>query len=449
MTPARLAAVRALVAVEGGSTTLAAEIDRARRLVTDPRDRGFLVELATGTLRWRNAIDARLEMASGRPTSDLDPQVRAVLRMAIYQLRHLDRVPDHAVVHDAVETIRVLGVVKAAGLVNAVLRAILRNADAAALPVRPPSPSDAASRDAAIRYLSVTLSHPAWLVARWLDRVGFDATERWCLFNNTAPELTVRSAGRLAATELEARLTDAGVAVRRSTHVPDAWHLPAGTLGRLPGDLRAELAVHDEGSQLVAWQVTVTPGQRVLDLCAAPGGKTRVLAQRMDGRGLLVAADWRPSRVKLLKRAVESGPTPVHILRLDAREALPFPPVFDHVLVDVPCSGTGVLRRDPDLKWTREPDDLPRFAEAARLMLDQAFRVLVPGGRLVYATCSSEPVENEDVVADFLSATPEAQPVPVPAPPPLRDEAGHLRTRPWADAMDGYFAAALVRSAAP
>jgi 16S rRNA (cytosine967-C5)-methyltransferase len=444
VTSPRLAAARALLAVETGSTTLAAEIDRARRQVPDPRDRGLLVELATGTLRWRNAIDARLEMASGRSIADLDPRVRAILRIAIYQLRHLDRIPPHAVVHDAVDDVRIIGVSRAAGLVNAVLRAIQRDADAKALPERP---AEGAPREEAVAYLSVALSHPAWLVERWIDRMGFEEAERWCRFNNTAPDLTVRSAGHLTAAQVEAELAGAGVPVSASIHVPGAWHLPPGALGRLPAALRAELAVQDEGSQLVAWQVEPSPGSRVLDLCAAPGGKTRVLADRLAGTGLIVAADWRPSRVRLLQQTVRSAATPVHVLRLDAREPLPFDAVFDHVLVDVPCSGTGVLRRDPDLKWTRQADDLPRFAEAARLMLAEAVKVLAPAGRLVYATCSSEPEENEGVVDGYLA---EGHPVVnVPVPSPLADAQGRLRTRPGTDGMDAYFAAGLARSAAP
>jgi 16S rRNA (cytosine967-C5)-methyltransferase len=446
VTPVRLAAARVLLAVERGGSTLAAEIDRAREGVSDPRDRGLLVELAAGTLRWRNEIDALLRAASGRAIDAIDPRARAVLRTAIYQLRHLDRVPAHAVVHESVETVRAIGVPRAGGFVNAVLRSLQRGAGPDVLPIRPAEPS---RREEALAYLSITLSHPAWLVERWLDRYGFEATERWCQFNNAPPELTIRSAGRLGPDELIARLLEAGVPAAPARYVADAWQLPPGALGRLPPALRAEIAIQDEGSQLVARVVSVEPGQRVLDVCAAPGGKTLLLSAELAGTGLLVASEWRASRIRLLRATVAQAPWPVHLLQLDARRPLPFSSVFDRVLLDVPCSGLGVLRRDPDLKWMRQPGDLAPFGLAALGMLGQAADTVRPGGQLVYATCSSEPEENALVVDAFLRARPGWTSLPAPVPAHLHDAQGHLASRPSADAMDAYFAAVLVRSTSP
>ena len=190
MTNARLAAARTLVALERGRTTLAAELERERPELRDARDRALFLEITAGTLRWRAEVDACLAACSTRPVGDLSPHVRSVLRTAAYQILHLARVPAHAVVSEAVETVRAIGQPPAAGFVNAVLRRLARGSHGRRrLPPRPANPAD---HDASVEYLSITLSHPAWLVSRWLRRVGLDAAEHWCKFNNASPAVTVR-----------------------------------------------------------------------------------------------------------------------------------------------------------------------------------------------------------------------------------------------------------------
>jgi 16S rRNA (cytosine967-C5)-methyltransferase len=446
MTAARLAAVRVLLAVERRDTTLAAELERARRLIADDRDRGLLFELAAGTLRWQNEIDALIAACNQRPPAELQSQVRAVLRMGTYQLRHLDRVPAHAVVHESVELVRALGHTRAAGFVNAVLRTIAR--EPAPLPARPgPDASPAAQ----IAYLTTTLSHPEWLVTRWIDRHGFEAAERWCEFNNRAPDVTVRLLAPRPIEDMVAALRAAGVDAMPAPWVADAIRLPPGGLGRLPPELRDQLFVQDEASQIVALSVGAMPGDRVLDACASPGGKTVLLAARMAGRGLLIASDRRLGRVRLLSATLARAHAHARVVALDAARPLPFGPVFDRVLLDAPCSGLGTLRRDPDLKWSRLPTDLARFAPAQALMLTRAADAVRPGGSLVYATCSSEPEENDQVIAAFLTSRPDfalvrATPGPaVPRGDTLVDDAGFLRTLPFRDGLDAFFAAVLVR----
>jgi 16S rRNA (cytosine967-C5)-methyltransferase len=422
VTSVRLEAARVLLAVDRGTATLGAEIERGRRSLTDARDRALLLELAGGTLRWRQQLDALIAGASRRSVRDIDPRALAVLRMGAYQLRHLERIPAHAVVHESVEVVRALGAPRAAGFVNAVLRSLIRRG--AALPL-PPKARASDPRERQLRYLTITLSHPSWLVERWLDRYGYEATERWCLFNNTPPTVTVRSAGRLAPADMLQRLAEAGVEAEPAPFVGDAIRLAAGQLGQVPTDLREELRIQDEGAQIVARMAGARPGETVLDVCAAPGGKTLVcatdmglapgapremahsLARAATERSLLVAADYRPARVNVLADTIRQLGLPVPIVRLDARQPLPFPDRFDVVILDVPCSGLGTLRRDPDLKWRRSADDLPRLAEEAGQMLKQAATVVRRGGRLIYATCSSEPEENEQVVSRFLSGTSE------------------------------------------
>ncbi len=398
--PPRLAALRVLLAVDHGRTTLAAEVDRARRGVPDERDRALLVELTAGTLRWRAALDALLAQCSRRPLDQLTPAIRGILRLAAYQLERLDRIPAHAVLNESVELARAVGEARAAGFVNAVLRTLLRTRARLSLPARA---APGSGRSDQLAYLATTLSHPEWLVARWLERHGFDATERWCRFNNAPPEVTVRALDASGAGELMARLQAAGLASEAAAFVREAVTLGPGVLGRVPAGLAGEILVQDEASQIVAHAAGAVPGERVLDLCAAPGAKTIVIAADMEFRGALVAADFRPSRVRLLRRMLRRASAATPVIALDATRPLPFGPVFDRVVVDAPCSGLGVVRRDPDLKWSRQPDDLAGFAAVQQRMLTQAAEAVAPGGRLIYATCSSEPEENENVIRAFAA----------------------------------------------
>ena len=232
----------------------------------------------------------------------------------------------------------------------------------------------------------------------------------------------------------------------------------AGGAGRIPPDLRDDAVIQDEGSQLVGHVAAGCQGARVLDLCASPGGKTMLLSESIPAPLQVVACDLRPTRVALL-RAMLLGSAlarpPASIVRLDAGAPLPFGAVFDTVLLDAPCSGLGTLRRDPDLKWSRRPGDLEALAQAQRRLLDRAATAVRPGGALVYATCSSEPEENEQVVAAFLSANPGFAAAPVSFPPAvtgsgeLVDADGRLQTLPFRHDLDAFFAAVLRRREAP
>ena len=448
MTSARLAAARVLLGVDRGRTTLSLELERQRGEIDEDRDRALLFELVAGTLRWRNELDALLAACTTRRLTGVDAPVLATLRLGAYQLAHLDRIPPHAIVHEAVELARELGRARATGFVNAVLRRLARGRPPQAVPIRPELN---ASRVNQLAYLTTTLSHPAWLVERWLDRYGFEAAERWCQFNNESPDVTLRSLGRLTPLEVLAELAKAGVAGAPTRWVRDAVQVPPGATGRLPAELMRELAIQDEASQIVAHAVGAEPDERVLDACAAPGGKTVVLASDMRRRGLLVAADRRAPRLNVLRGVLDRAGVEASIVQIDATRPLPFGPVFDAVLLDAPCSGLGTLRRDPDLKWSRQPADLAVFAAAQREMLAAVAAVVRPGGRLLYSTCSSEPEENEQVVAAFLAAHSDFSAVAVVPGPAvadaeqLVDDRGFLRTLPFRDRLDAFYAALLVR----
>jgi 16S rRNA (cytosine967-C5)-methyltransferase len=426
----RLAALQVLLAIERGHTTLAAELERAHSRIDDERDRALLVELTTGVLRWRAALDHLLSQRSKRPIAKLDPGVRAALRLGAYQLEHLDRIPAHAVLNEAVGLVRHLVGESATGFANAVLRSFQR--DRATLQL-PGNPGAGGARADQLRYLTIALSHPVWLVERWLDRWGFEATATWCEFNNHPPAVSVRPIAGVRRERLVEILRAAGVDATVSPIVPTALHLAPGTLGGIPPAIRDQFLVQDEGSQLVAHRVQAGAGESVLDLCASPGGKTMILREAVGENGVVIACDFRPARVELLKRMLVTRRVGASIVRLDAAAPLPFRAVFDRVLIDAPCSGLGTIRRDPDVKWSRKPEDLERFATEQLRMLVQAAEVVKPGGALVYATCSSEPDENEQVVARFLEARPD-----------FAIDA-EMRTLPFRDALDAYYVATLVR----
>ena len=448
--PARVAAYEVLRVVGGGRQDLPQALARVRPGLADERDRALTGEIALGTLRWQAALDHLVVGAAGRPASRLDPEVLTILRMTIFQVLHLDRVPASAAVNDAVSLAKRAGKRSAAPLVNAVLRRVSRQRDRASLPGRPSDPDESAAVHA---YLETTLSHPGWLVDRWLSRHGFEATEAWEGFNNAPAPLTLRI-NRLRTTQeaVVRALADEGVQVAPGRFATDALIVVEGNPLLTSMAETGSFFVQDEASQLVAEFAAARPGERILDACASPGGKTTAMAAAMGDVGLVVATDLRGRRVDLLARTVAaSGARCIRVLRANAEEPLPFRARFDAVLVDAPCSGLGIIRRDPDVKWRRTEADFAPLAAAQRRLLHQAAQVVRPGGRLIYATCSSEPEENDEVVQAFLEVEPgfrSAAPPPLPpAAAALVDAAGRLRTLPHRDGLEAFFAATLVKTA--
>ncbi len=446
--PARLAAYETLRAVNGGRADLPNALARARAKLTEERDRALAGEIATGTLRWQGAFDHVIGAFSRRSLRSLDPEVLDILRLTMFQLLHLDRVPASAAVNDAVNLTSKVGKRSAAALVNAVLRRVSRERQRLPLPARPAEPGDT---NAALDYLSSTLSHPRWLVSRWLRRFGFDAAETWAQFNNSPAPLTLR-ANRLRTTPgaLAAALREHGVETHPGAFAPDALVVTSGNPLLTPLASQGLFVVQDEASQLVTIVAGAKTGERVLDACASPGGKTTAMAADMEDRGIVVAMDVRPRRVQLLAHTVATcGATSVRVVRADAGAPLPFRVPFDRVLLDAPCSGLGTIRRDPDVKWRRKEEDLAALADLQLSLLEHTSAVVRAGGRLIYSTCSSAPDENEHVVSRFLERHPEFEgAAPRDLPPALQrliSAAGHLRTLPFRDHLEAFFAAILVR----
>ena len=448
--PARIAAYEILSAVSAGNADLPTAIALARASLNDERDRALAAEIAAGVQRRRAALDHLIVEFAKRPIDRLDPEIVETLRIGAYQLLYLTRVPASAVVDDAVSLARRVGKGSASGFVNAILRTISRRRRDLPLPPRPADPRD---RDAVLAYFSTTLSHPRWLAARWYDRLGFEAAERWLMFNNEAAPVTLRANRlRVTARELADRLAGDDVRVTPARFATDALLVEDGHPLRGRGLDEGWFVVQDEASQLVAALADAGSHARVLDACASPGGKATAMAAAMNGRGLLVACDVRGRRMELLRKTVAaSGATNVRLVQADLLKPLPFSRPFDLVVVDAPCSGLGTLRRDPDIRWRRRESDLAPLAAAQLTMLQHAAGAVAPRGRLVYATCSSEPEENEGVVDAFLAAARDFEPLDARDASPLVpravvDSRGHLRTEPHTHGLEAFFGTVVVRS---
>jgi len=443
--PARLAAYEILSAISAGRADLPTAIAHRRESLRDDRDRALAADIATGVQRQRAALDYLIAHYAKRPLPRLDDEVVEILRLSAYQLLHLSRVPASAVVNDAVKLTGKVGKRSASGLVNAVLRAISRNRSALPLPVRP---ADVSDREGALNYLAITLSHPRWLAARWLDRIGLARTAAWMQFNNRAAPLTLRANTlKLSVLELQQHLSSHDVVTHRGQFAPAALIVDDGHPLRGPDADAGLFVVQDEASQLVTLLAGDRPGRLALDACAAPGGKTTALAAAMRGEGVVIASDIRDRRMALLRQTVQTtGAANVRLVQADILATLPFQRRFDTVIVDAPCSGLGTLRRDPDIRWRREEADLPALAAAQRRMLQHAAAVVAPRGRLIYATCSSEPEENERIADTFTEDAPHFTPVDAHSvhsqlPPGVIDARGHLRTEPDRDGLECFFGA--------
>jgi 16S rRNA (cytosine967-C5)-methyltransferase len=354
-----------------------------------------------------------------------------------------------------VTLVRNAGRASATGLVNAVLRRVDPERARHAWPPRPQSEllgQHEPPRETAVDYLTISLSHPRWLVERWLDRFGFDVTERWARFNNARAPLTLRPVRwKLERDDLAARLAAHGVITRAASFAPDALIVVEGHPFQTPLAAEGLFLAQDEASQLVAQLAADLDPSLVLDACASPGGKTTYIRGVLGKGSRAVACDFRPRRVKLLRATLDHVGAPhVHLVRADAGRALPFASVFDVVLLDVPCSGLGTIRREPEVRWRREPSHLPMFVETQRRMLQEAAGCVKPQGYLVYSTCSSEPEENEENVRFFLECHPEFVRV-LPGEHPWRstplesllDAEGDLRTLPHEHGLEAFYGAVI------
>jgi 16S rRNA (cytosine967-C5)-methyltransferase len=413
---------------------------RSNRL--DRPDRALVTELVYGVLRWQGRLDWVLAPLLDRPVAALDPAVRRLLRLGAYQLVCLDRIPAFAAVDATVSLAHEIGAGRAAGYVNAVLRRLARG------PIRQ-APDPAADP---VGYWTGPGSHPAWVVDRWLHRLGPEEAGALMAANNRVPPLTV------LANRLRGTLEDAEQAVRRAApgSVPGRFVLGSFTLRGvgsprdLPGFPEGRFLPMDEAGALPVLALDLAAGHRVLDACAGGGGKTALIAGAIGPTGEVLALDRNPRAIRRLSEAVARlGLASVRVKLYDARDAGGcWTNAFPRVLVDAPCSGLGTLRRRPEIKWRRRPEDLRQAAALQTALLDGAAGAVAPGGLLVYSTCSLEPEETDEVIDAFLHRHQAFAPEdPGPALRAFADPGaeGRLRAWPHRHETDGFFIARLRR----
>jgi 16S rRNA (cytosine967-C5)-methyltransferase len=405
-------------------------------------DRGLLTELVYGVLRRRGTLDFVINQCSRIRTDRLEHAVLNLLRLGLYQILYLDRIPVAAAVNETVKLARSC-VPRAAGFVNAVLRQADRQRDDISFPDR--------DRDL-IANLAALHSHPPWLVQLWVEQLGAADAEGLARAMSETPPVTLRvNTLRTSRTGLLERFAAAGVAASPTSYSPLGIRLDVHTpIAALPGYDEGLFTVQDEASQLVAQLLGPLPGDRILDLCAAPGGKATCLAELMANQGEIVACDSNPRRLAQIPLlAGRLGVGIIRTMHADAEQPLGIPAegAYPRVLVDAPCSGLGVLRRNPEGKWWRTETDIATLAVRQRAILAGAAVTVAAGGLLLYATCSTSSAENEEVVEEFLSQHGDFVLEDVrklfPQFAALCSDRGFFRSWPHRHGMDGFFAARL------
>ena len=429
VSPARAAAFDILLRVERTDAYAAELLHSFRFARLSTADHSLLTELVMGVLRWRSVLDDTVAAYISQPIAKFDLEVLTSLRLGTYQLLFLDRIPARAAINESVELVKVARKRSAAGLVNAVLRKIEK--------VSQPANFD------------TTAAHPDWLLDRWRESYGAEAARKICEYDQTQPTPTIRITDVAIRDELKTN----GINLAAGRLVASSFVM-GGDITKTNAFRERRLLLQDEASQLVA--LLVGNGKSILDCCAAPGGKTRIIAERNPDAQIL-AIELHPKRAALMRKLV---PNPnVKIIVADAR-SVPFATKFDRILVDAPCSGTGTLARNPEIKWRLKKEDVLRLQKYQLDTLDAAVHHLAPGGRLVYSTCSLEPEENENVVRqivehhqslELIDCALELKKLQTSGELAWKDLSSllrgpFLRTIPGVHPCDGFFAAILEKT---
>jgi 16S rRNA (cytosine967-C5)-methyltransferase len=449
ISPARKAAYSILLKVESGEGHSDDLLRRHSVSALSQQDRNLATALVLGVLRQQIALDRQIRAHLNKPDARLDAEVRIALRLGAFQILHMDRIPARAAIDESVELTKRAGHRFASGMVNAVLRKLAISAPRQG--ITSGAPEEPWNLDGA------SAAYPEWLVSRWQQFFGDNTTCKICRHGQLQPSLSIR----IDDPAVEAELADAGVELAPGALLADARIIVAGDVTATEAFRAGRVRVQDEGSQLVA--EIAGRANAILDCCAAPGGKTVILGQRNANARIVACEASEPRFEALQQRLAPLGPRVE--CRLADATALSFESEFDLVLADVPCSGTGTLGRNPEIRHRLSAEDFSRQAERQRLILQSAMRAVRPGGRIVYATCSLEPEENEHVIAAVLQSQADAGVLPITA---RLDEMeregilvagaartlqncitpeGYLRLIPGAFGTDGFFVALLERAA--
>lgn len=394
-------------------------------------DAALLTEISYGTIQRKMTLDYYLTPFVKKK---VEHWVRLLLRLSVYQMVYLDKIPDRAVIHEAVEIAKRRGHKGIAGLVNGVLRSVQRKG----------IPSHDEIKDPTVR-LSIETSHPEWLVKRWIDQYGFDQAKKMCEENLLAPVQTARVNETLTNREhVIEQLKEEGISAVPSPLLRFGIQAVEGNLARSKAYKEGLFTIQDESSMLVAYALELEPGQRVLDACAAPGGKTTHIAEMLDNTGKVIALDLHPHKVKLIMDQVKR----LHLKNVEAKamDSRKTGDVFemesfDRVLVDAPCSGLGVLRRKPDIKYSKAEEDIYALKSVQMDILNETSKLVKKGGLLVFSTCTVDKEENEETAAQFLEHHPEFEPncLRMPEALPMKDNEYSLQIFPQDFGGDGFF----------
>ncbi len=448
VSPARAAAFDILLRVERESSYAPDLLHSAAHAQLSTLDHALATELVMGVLRWQSQLDAQIATASSQSLAKLDIEILIALRLAFYQFQWLDRVPQRAALHESVELVKRARKRSAAPFVNAVLRKLStmpRTGGAKA--VEATSPAE----------LALAFAHPQWLVERWAQEYSLATAQAICQYDQTVSTTAIRLRAQRNTTELEAQLRAEGIALAPGRLSARARSVDSGDITKTRAYRSAEIVIQDEGSQLVATLMGSARASRMLDCCAAPGGKTLAMADQ-NIESTITAAELHPHRARLMQRLVSANSKKIQIVAADVRH-LPTAMQFDRVLADVPCSGTGTLARNPEIKWRLRAGDLAELQQRQVAILRAALAAVTRGGRLIYSTCSLEREENESVVEQLLSENTPFRVLDCGAELNQMKEAGeivwpnsasltrgpYLRTIPGIHPCDGFFAAVLEK----
>lgn len=451
ISPARVASLDVLDAVRRGSY-----VEEALLRVLGPdlgqKDRALATEICYGALRWRTRLDSIIDKCLNRPDASIKPKIRDILRIGLFQLFLLDRIPEHAAVNESVEQAKTAGGPAAANFVNAVMRNALRNRES----VDQPPGNDPEA-------LALWYSHPEWLVKRWISNLGYEGARRALEFNNSRADLNIRvNSIRTSIDRVMEILTRNGIDWAPSPLLRDALKVnPSGApVSELPGFAQGLFTAQDPASQMISHLVNPLMNERILDACAASGGKTAHLAALTDNSAKIVAVDMDQNRLKAMSANLKRlGATCVSAIKGDAGDPgfLKGLGLFDTALVDAPCSNLGTLRHNPEVKYRIRPEHLPRLADQQLRILRAVANIIKPGGRIIYSVCAVTREENMGVIDRFLESRPEFKIYPIDHSPrplirnELINDTGCFNTfgKETLERMDSFFAVVLGQGPGP
>ncbi len=442
----RQLALQILRDIERRNTYTDIAIDRAFHQTTlNPRDRSLCTELVYGIVRHQRTLDSLIDQLGKKTSQQQPPDLRRILHIGLYQLRYLNNIPPSAAVNTSVElTSQVNGLQRLSGVVNGILRQYIRGSEANHdLLILPNDP---------VKKIAILYSFPDWIIKTWVQQWGEETTEKLCHWFNQTPSIDIRiNPLKTTLEDIETKFTEAGINVTRLANFSMSLRLQGkiGAIQSLPGFQQGHWTVQDSSAQLVSYLLAPQPGETIIDACAAPGGKTTHIAELMGDQGTIWACDRTPSRLKKVQQnAQRLELKSIKIIEGDSRHLTQFMESSDRVLVDAPCSGLGTLHRHPDIRWRQTPEKVQQLAILQQEILTQAAQWVKPQGILVYATCTLNPLENEQIIQQFL-ATHSHWHIETPSPDwpftPYVTSSGWLQIFPHEHHTDGFFMVKLKK----